>query len=140
MNSHLITPIILASMVLLGAGCSPSQPQANHEDAQPATVTETPLDKTDEISSANTEAFKIEGRWQSVDDKESIIEFSNLLKIDYYGDLLMSEAAYQLEEDILRVDSIDGELLYTVIKISQDTLVLSYTDRGNTLNYTRITE
>jgi len=80
------------------------------------------------------QGYSIQGRWQSLDDENSIIEFNGNNKIDYYKDELIEQNEYVIEGDRLT----SGDMTYTIVELTEDTLILTYLARGNTLNYGKI--
>ncbi|MBN2087431.1 hypothetical protein JW758_03720 [Candidatus Peregrinibacteria bacterium] len=81
---------------------------------------------------------QLEGKWVSADDPLSLIEFSGDLKIDYYEGVAISENQYFLINDILVVTTDEEEIEYSIIELTEDTLVLLYRVRGNTLVYNKL--
>jgi hypothetical protein len=90
----------------------------------------------------------IQGKWTSVEDSNSVIEFNGNTKIDYYSGSKMDEGSFGLYEGKSFINSnnngsylratIDGDSFdYYIVSVSEDSLVLSYLPRGNTLNYRR---
>ncbi|MDD4409765.1 MAG: hypothetical protein PHW52_03900 [Candidatus Pacebacteria bacterium] len=83
-------------------------------------------------------AYSVLGKWESLDDPASSIEFNGGKMIDYYQGEKMSEGAFTIKDDIINT-TIDGEVMqYEIVSIDNDKLVLSYLARGNTLNYKKI--
>ena len=84
---------------------------------------------------------KLQGKWVSVDDEDSIIEFKQDKKIDYYAKQLMSENIFEiLNNNNLIVGENENKLEYEIVKITSDSLILTYLARGNTLEYKKINE
>jgi len=80
----------------------------------------------------------IQGSWISLDDAKSVIKFTSSTKIDFYENKKITEDDFVIEEDHLVV-GIDEDLFeYTIVKITDNNLVLTYLPRGNTLLYERI--
>lgn len=86
------------------------------------------------------------GKWISVDDEKSIIEFTSEEKIDYYDEKEMSREEFQIyfskanqtEDDDgshLIVSTDDEVLEYTIVHVGANDLELTYLARGNTLKY-----
>ena len=84
---------------------------------------------------------KIQGKWQAIDDQDSVIEFKQDKKIDFYADQLMSENIFEiLNNNNLIVGENENKLEYEIVKITSDSLILTYLARGNTLEYKKINE
>lgn len=81
------------------------------------------------------DSVSIEGKWESTDDQKSVIEFRGSNKIDYYDDEIMSQEVYEIIDTNLKVGE---DMEYTIIELTEDTLVLTYLARGNTLTYKKI--
>ncbi|MFH1457323.1 MAG: Gmad2 immunoglobulin-like domain-containing protein [Patescibacteria group bacterium] len=81
---------------------------------------------------------KLQGKWMSADDKDSVVEFINNKKIDFYAGQWMSENDFILSQNkyIIIGDGKD-KLKYEIVDITQDFLTLVYIGRGNVLKYTR---
>lgn len=77
----------------------------------------------------------IAGKWESLEDPDSSIEFKEGKKIDYYKGEKMSEDAYTLKDGVITVNSDGEEMKYEIVGVSSGKLTLSYLARGNTLNY-----
>jgi hypothetical protein len=90
----------------------------------------------------------LQGKWISVDDNSSVIEFRDNEKIDYYGEEKVSEDEFTLSDiysgnilekgtggTYLTVGSGDDLFEYSLVNISSEELVLTYLSRGNTLRY-----
>ncbi|MCK9393787.1 MAG: hypothetical protein WCX30_01590 [Candidatus Paceibacterota bacterium] len=78
------------------------------------------------------------GRWISLDDANSEIEFKEGKKIDYYQKKKLSEGTFVQEGKSLIVNEDGDEFKYTILELSDTNLSLSYLARGNTLNYKRV--
>jgi hypothetical protein len=92
---------------------------------------------------------QLQGKWVSVDDPKSVIEFIKDYKIDYYDKEFMSKAGFKLYDHFpLNKGSVinnDGQYLivvdgddkfeYEIIKLSDSELELIYMGRGNILRY-----
>jgi hypothetical protein len=93
---------------------------------------------------------KLQGRWESVDDSNSIIEFIGDKKLDYYNNQIMSEDTFTLADgyigDILEKGA-EGMYLtvgnpgdyfeYSLVSVTDKELILTYLSRGNTLKFKR---
>lgn len=83
----------------------------------------------------------LQGKWVSLDDSNSKIEFNNIKKIDYYQNEKMSEGNFEIEDDKYLIVAGDGdEFKYEIIELSDENLTLIYLPRGNTLKYQKSTE
>jgi len=81
----------------------------------------------------------ITGRWMSLDDENSVMVLDADGSFeDYYDGEPLGTGTWLLSQDTL-VKRMDGEeLTYAVLTLTKDSLVLSYTGRGNTLRYSRV--
>jgi len=82
----------------------------------------------------------LQGRWKAIDDTNSVIEFKNNSKIDYYSDEQLFVGDFNLDKDYLVVSSNDEIFEYRIIDLSDEILTLMFLPRGNTLEYERIKE
>ncbi len=94
----------------------------------------------------------LQGKWISLDDKKSVIEFINNQKMDIYAGKKMSASEFQLhdkfpveEGDIknengkyLIVGENEEVFGYNIIELSDKNLTLMYLPRGNILKYEKI--
>ena len=83
---------------------------------------------------------KIIGEWKSLDDSKSmkVFEKGQISKEIYNGEI-MSQGTWELTgESALRVLDNNEEYLFTILKLSDTELELSYLPRGNTLRYARV--
>lgn len=108
------------------------QPQAEQTQAQPT---------------EKTTLEKLQGRWMSVDDPNSVIEISGNRKTEYYEDQLMQTSEFEIldkcksgfsKPDIEGEYIDDGELCHKIDELTDTSLVLIYMDRGNTLRYKKL--
>jgi len=81
---------------------------------------------------------KLFGRWVSLDDEKSVIEFTDSTKIDTYNGEKMSEDIFKLNEKHLTVGAGDDLFEYDIIEITDETLTMIYLGRGNILRYQRL--
>jgi hypothetical protein len=88
------------------------------------------------------------GKWTSIDDDKSVIEFTETEKTDYYDGEKMGQDKFQIyfsKADLIKDDNgshlvvmtYDGDMEYTVVHVGANDLELTYLPRGNTLKYTR---
>jgi len=82
----------------------------------------------------------LQGKWRASDDLNSVIEFKNQTKIDYYSNEKLFESDFTLEQDYLVVGSGDEVFEYRIIELSDTVLSLMYLPRGNILEYEKILE
>jgi hypothetical protein len=80
------------------------------------------------------------GKWVSLDDQNSEIEFVGTKKIDYYQTQKVSEGNFVIDNDYLIVTDEGEEYKYSIVKVSNEDLILTYLSRGNTLKYKRVVE
>ena len=93
------------------------------------------LDTDDLLSNCVEE---LQGRWISVYDEDSVIEFKDDKKIDYYAGEFMSENVFNTYDlEFLTVGEGDDKLEYKIAELAEDTLILIYLARGNLLEYIR---
>ena len=74
------------------------------------------------------------GRWISVEDGKSVVEFINNQKVDFYAGEKMQEADFRLEGDKLIVGT-DEIFEYSIVEENDKTLILMFLPRGNLLIY-----
>ncbi len=80
----------------------------------------------------------LQGKWFSVDDENSVIEFKDNLKIDFYSGEKMFEGIFELNDNNLKVNE-NGEIFeYTINEISESNLILMFLPRGNILKYHKV--
>ncbi|MFA5080815.1 MAG: hypothetical protein WC472_04325 [Candidatus Paceibacterota bacterium] len=80
----------------------------------------------------------LSGRWISLDDEKSEIEFSDKKMTDYYQGQKVSEGSFTVSGEYLTVNSDGEEYKYSIVKVSNEDLILTYLSRGNTLKYKRV--
>ncbi|MBL7053533.1 MAG: hypothetical protein ISS02_02670 [Candidatus Portnoybacteria bacterium] len=82
----------------------------------------------------------IQGKWTSLDDEKSVIEFKGDIKIDSYDNNKMNEGSFEFKQDNQRliVTDVYGEIFeYSVVELTDNILTLTYLPRGNILKYQR---
>ncbi|MDO7854081.1 hypothetical protein [Hymenobacter convexus] len=94
---------------------------------------------------------RLQGKWQSTDDDRSVIEIKEHQYIDYYDGKRLSTAAFILDracpsqpgaghpgdnENYLVEPQQD--MCWEVVGVDDESLELSYTARGNSLNYRKV--
>lgn len=104
-----------------------------------------------EVEDAETYSQLIQGVWTSLDDENSVIEFKDGMKIDFYSGEEMSKDEYGFYDEIpvdkdskkqdtakyLVVETSDGVFEYEVVELTENTLNLIYIPRGNILKYSK---
>jgi len=93
-------------------------------------------EEEEEIKTSNLNL--IQGSWISLDNAKSVIKFTSSTKIDYYENKKLAEDSFDIEEDHLTVGADEDLFEYTIVKITDTNLILTYLPRGNTLLYERI--
>ncbi len=97
------------------------------------------LPASDEIA---LDASLLQGKWRSLDDEKSVIEFRDSYKIDYYNQEKLSEDYFNFDPYtnhlVVTGDDIEEALKYSVEELDQESLVLMYLWRGNFLKYKRL--
>ena len=94
-----------------------------------------------ESSPAPSVLAGIQGRWMSLDDENSVVVFgSDGLYEDLYDGAFISTGTWELDGDTLTKRADDDSMTYVVLELTEESLVLSYTARGNTLSYVRVAE
>lgn len=92
------------------------------------------------------------GKWQSVDDAKSIVEYSDYDLINYYDEKIIDREPYCLSPKCMNysevnrapsskheyISVIDSDMCWFIVNLDEYNLTLSYTASGNTLNYKRI--
>jgi len=106
-------------------------------------------EKAQETSKQLTAVAKVgldDGRWISTDDANSRIEIKNgkFIMFAKVADKIVNTVynSYELDEkdgiEYLTLKDDTGEMIiYGLLEYSDDTMVLSYLDRGSTLTYTK---
>ena len=119
--------LIVGVLIVLGLWLVLFLAKENHSETP-----KTP--KTNKIVSDNL----LIGRWLSSDDCDSMIEFDEDNKIDYYQGEKISEDKYDQERDNIVVKTEEGKMEYKIVEISSKKLILIYLARGNTLSYKKV--
>jgi len=108
--------------------------------------------KTPDTASANTvkgNLGKLQGKWQSMDDRASQIEIKDDKFTSYYNNEVMSTETIQFIKDTeSRTPDPDGQyfivmgqfdaMIYALVEVTDSKLEYSYTGRGNSLKYKKI--
>ena len=84
----------------------------------------------------------IQGVWKSVDDEKAVTVFGpEGLFVNIYDGENMGVGTWGILEDGSIETIVDDEIFsYTVLDLTDEELSLSFTERGNTLEYIRVTE
>ncbi len=88
----------------------------------------------------------LQGKWLSVDDDKSVIEFTADEKVDFYEDKELNRDKFQIyssknnqvkddDGSHLIVSAENGDMEYTIVYVGANNLELTYLARGNTLKY-----
>lgn len=95
--------------------------------------------KTIEFISSSINVDLIQGRWTSLDDENSVIEFNENVKIDFYSGEEISRDPFEFKENnqYLKVVSDDDVFEYKIDELSENSLILMFLPRGNILRYTK---
>lgn len=135
-----IIVILAAAVVLLWSN-----------DVSEIAPTEEEMDLTEGVAELNIGGTlaMIPGRWQSTDDEKSVVIFNgDGIAVDIYDGEELGSGTWELYENenaeynpsgVFMRQIIGGESFeYAVLELSEDTLLLSYLARGNTLEYERV--
>jgi len=95
--------------------------------------------KTIEFISPSINVDLIQGKWRSLDDENSVIEFKDNIKIDFYSGEEMSRDSFEFKENnqYLKVISGNDIFEYKIDELSENSLILMFLPRGNILRYTK---
>jgi len=110
-------------------------------------ATNTPSTAT--IKTIKTNLEKLQGKWRSVDDKNSVVEFSVNKKFDHYDGQIMFTADFKLFTQTDLVDQNNNgqylvakeneeEFKYNITELDDKNLTLMFLPRGNLLKYTKM--
>jgi len=111
--------LVLALPLLLGTACEKK-------------ITSEPLSPT---TNPPINSELLQGYWVADDDPKTTIGFEENTKIDYYENKEMGRGEFTVNNEYLSAQN-DGETFeYTIVELNNDTLILNYTPRGNTLKY-----
>jgi len=95
-----------------------------------------------EVQVEETESVSdlLQGKWRAVDDVNSVIEFKDGEKIDYYSGQKMFEGIFGIDELDEHITVSDGEenFEYGIVELSEKNLSLMYLPRGNILKYEKV--
>lgn len=127
------------------------------ETPKDETTTETPTETTTETEpeapeeATNPYKRQLIGEWQSADDPNDWLKFTEDQRLDYYiGSKDLATNPYVLDyncdgtappptdgEAPAYIRLTDDDMCWYIIKVDEETLELSYVGRGNTLTYKR---
>ena len=135
--------LLLLLLSAFGA-CSPEQEKASMPGA-PKTAATPPG------ATIKTTYQLLQGKWQSTEDAKSVIELNGHRYIDYYDGKQLGTAAFVLDRACPSTPGAgqpgDNEkflvepqedMCWEIVNVDDESLELSYTARGNTLNYRKI--
>jgi hypothetical protein len=104
-----------------------------------------------QASAGQTTYQRLQGKWQSTTDARSVIEFKEHQYIDYYDGEKLGATAFVLDracpgsagaghpgDNEKYLVEPKEDMCWEVIGVDENGLELSYTARGNTLNYRRV--
>jgi len=96
----------------------------------------------DQIEQTKNVFDLLQGKWRADDDINSVIEFRDGEKIDYYSDQIMFEGVFEIDETEEHITVSEGEDVfeYGIVELSEQSLSLMYLPRGNILKYEKIEE
>ncbi len=147
--------IVLGGIVILYTGSknpATSIQQSAVANTASTTTTATPVASTKEAdgSTVSHTAALLVGRWESEDDSKSVEQFAtDSTVVHIYDGTQVGIDSWSVNEQsftapdatggpFLREES-DGEMLeYGIIELTNDSLVMTYLSRGNTMRYRRI--
>jgi hypothetical protein len=142
-------PLLLFVCALVTACGSEQKPPSAPPAAGPATAR--PATEASPPAAAPTTYQRLQGKWQSTTDARSVIEIKEHQYIDYYDGKQVGAAAFVLDracpgatgaghpgdnENYLVEPKED--MCWEIVGVDEVGLELSYTARGNTLNYRRM--
>jgi len=98
--------------------------------------------------------LELVGTWQAVDDLDAVVEYkADGTVVDSYGGEIISEGTWAVKDQTAEGEDMFGtaDIFLSVIigqevfeygfyEINEESLVINYLDRGNTLEYTRINQ
>lgn len=80
----------------------------------------------------------LQGKWVSLDDAKSEVQFDGSKVIDYYDGENLSDGTFVIQNASHLIETINGEKFeYTITELSNTNLTLIYLGRGNILRYQR---
>ncbi|MCU0444622.1 MAG: hypothetical protein MUE85_06850 [Microscillaceae bacterium] len=140
-------------------GCSSSNSQKNSEtpkDSIPPKTEETETkkevpEKSQKPDADTPEAIsqKLQGKWRSLDDAKSIVEFSGEFRLDIYEKEQLTKEKFSIakacpesENPNLKSDKFEyivaEDMCWSIDTLDDKNLILMYTARGNILRYEKI--
>jgi uncharacterized protein YxeA len=96
------------------------------------------LDEKDMLSFRTEDLY---GKWLAIDDNDSVVEFKENKKIDYYAEQFMAEENFEINNGrFLNVGVGENKLEYEILEADGENLKMIYLGRGNILEYVKIGE
>jgi hypothetical protein len=116
------------------------------ETEKPEKNTQNPDNQADTPESISQ---KLQGKWRSLDDPKSFIEFKGEYRVDIYGQeedakekFSIAKECPESENPNLKSDKfeyiVSGDMCWSIDSLDTKKLVLMYTARGNILRYEKI--
>ena len=153
MTKKSIIPFCIITLCLL-CSCGKTGSQESSADKKDTLQEiEADTEKTAEnkttIPSAEEIAKKLQGKWQSVDDAKSFIEFKGEFHTDIYDNEAMEKEKFTISKSCPDTDNpnlksekaeflVVGDMCWFIEQVDEHDLVLNYTSRGNTLRYKKV--
>jgi hypothetical protein len=159
MKKNLLFIYILLSS--LGFACSGTDSQKSTEAQKDSNVEK--VEKSEEVKepkkisqkpdnqadTPETISQKLQGKWRSLDDAKSIVEFKGEYRLDIYekeevgkDKFSIAKACPESENPNLKSDKFEyliaGDLCWSIDTLDDKSLILMYTARGNILRYEKI--
>lgn len=92
------------------------------------------------------------GKWQSLDDSKSVIEYTAYDELSYHDGKLIVKEPYCLSPKCMNsaevdlppsskhdyISLIDSDMCYNIVSLDENNLTLSFMGRGNSLKYKRV--
>ena len=150
MTKKSIIPFCIITLCLLYAcGKTGSQQSAKNNKDSLQENKEIKADNQETIPSAEEIAKKLQGKWQSVDDAKSFIEFKGEFHTDIYDNEAMEKEKFTISKSCPDTDNpnlksekaeflVVGDMCWFIEQVDEHDLVLNYTSRGNTLRYKKV--
>jgi hypothetical protein len=158
-----LTPLLLSILGLLAA-CSSEQEvssapdtpatEAARTDSAAGNSIRSSAPKTAPMAPADSEPTTyqlLQGKWQSTEDSLSVIEIREHQYIDYYDGKRLGTAAFILDRTCPGASGAghpgdnekflvepEEDMCWAVVSVDAESLELSYTARGNSLNYRKL--
>ncbi|OGU55922.1 MAG: hypothetical protein A2V66_18435 [Ignavibacteria bacterium RBG_13_36_8] len=90
---------------------------------------------------------KLQGKWESLEDPKYVLEIKENTKIEYYDNEVIQTKTFEILDKCKSGYAVsnltgefldDGELCYKIDDVTEQTLILLYTGRGNFLRFKKI--